>query len=451
MLLIFKYQILEHSQMVMDDSKEVVFQQLLLDLQGPNREISYQAKRELEDIADNRSIEPLIEWYTNSANEMYLEPKTKAWYRDFIMKSFKNTQNYNKKMRKFERWKNKRNEPKWWHHLFNILRPIGYRKCKEDEIIFVLRNYSLKYAITNSGCMIWPLTKHTYHKLSLEPFKIDIDVWPKTKENIRLKHNSTASLTISTSEYLIGNFVDRLINLRKLDDKIYIMREIIEGQIRLTTNKYTIKEITLDSATFYDSLISNISAAIRVQGLYLESLEVLQLEICETGKELLGRCENVQYEEETPGYRQSRERPFKPFGFKITPRKGEPLSAEVEKSVSEILRNRRERSLTKKNQQRSSTDQRPRESTNLTQTLKDDSHFSKNSCVKCGKVIMSNHAVAKATKAAVYTPATTWVGMTIGMAFGGLPGLFLGGLMGGAGGVGKALEEKLVCSDCKYK
>ena len=75
MLLIFKYQILEHSQMVMDDSKEVVFQQLLLDLQGPNREISYQAKRELEDIADNRSLEPLIEWYTNSANEMYLEPK----------------------------------------------------------------------------------------------------------------------------------------------------------------------------------------------------------------------------------------------------------------------------------------------------------------------------------------------------------------------------------------
>ena len=64
---------------------------------------------------------------------------------------------------------------------------------------------------------------------------------------------------------------------------------------------------------------------------------------------------------------------------------------------------------------------------------------------------MSNHAVAKATKAAVYTPATTWVGMTIGMAFGGLPGLFLGGLMGGAGGVGKALEEKSLCSDCKYK
>ena len=230
------------------------------------------------------------------------------------------------------------------------------------------------------------------------------------------------------------------------------MREIIEGQIRLTTNKYTIKEITLDSATFYDSLISNISAAIRVQGLYLESLEVLQLGNMRNWKGIAGADVKMYNMKKKPQVIDNHANaPSNRFGFKITPRKGEPLSAEVEKSVSEILRNRRERSLTKKNQQRSSTDQRPRESTNLTQTLKDDSHFSKNSCVKCGKVIMSNHAVAKATKAAVYTPATTWVGMTIGMAFGGLPGLFLGGLMGGAGGVGKALEEKLVCSDCKYK
>ena len=180
-------------------------------------------------------------------------------------------------------------------------------------------------------------------------------------------------------------------------------------------------------------------------------MEVLQLEIHESQKQLLDGCENIQYEEETPGYRQDRRRSFRPFGYGITPRRGEPLSAEVEKRISEHFRNRRERNLTKKNQQRSSTDQRPRESTNLTQTRRDYSHFSKNSCVKCGKDIMSNHVVAKATKAAVYTPATTWVGMTIGMAFGGLPGLFLGGLMGGAGGVGKALEEKSLCSDCKYK
>mgnify|MGYP006150798741 FL=1 len=75
----------------------------------------------------------------------------------------------------------------------------------------------------------------------------------------------------------------------------------------------------------------------------------------------------------------------------------------------------------------------------------------KSSCIRCGAEISSNRAVVKATKMAVYTPATTWVGMTIGMAFGGIPGLFLGGLMGGAGGVGKALEDKSVCSDCKHK
>ena len=434
----------------MDDSKEVVFQQLLLELQDPNGEISYKASRKLNDIADNRSIEPLIDWYTNSAYAIGNEPNSRKSYRSLIKKGFKSRQNYNKKMRKYERWEEKRNEPKWWHHLFNILRPIGYRKCKADEIIFVLRNYSLKYAITNSGCMIWPLTKNTYHKLFLEPFKIDIDLILLTKENIRLKHNSIFNLKISTSRYLIHNYADRLIHLKK-DDKIEMAREVIKGQIRLTTTEYTIQQITLNGTSFINSLMSDISAALRKLGLYLDSLEKLQLEIHESQKQLLDSCENIQYEEETPGYRQNRLLSFRPFGFTITPQRGEPLSAEVEKSISEHLTNRRERSLTKKNQQRSSTDQRPRESTNLTQTLRDDSHFSKNSCVKCGKDIMSNHAVAKATKAAVYTPATTWVGMTIGMAFGGLPGLFLGGLMGGAGGVGKALEEKSLCSDCKYK
>ena len=41
--------------------------------------------------------------------------------------------------------------------------------------------------------------------------------------------------------------------------------------------------------------------------------------------------------------------------------------------------------------------------------------------------------------------------MTIGMALGGLPGLFLGGLMGGSAGYHKALEDKQICFDCKYK
>ena len=75
----------------------------------------------------------------------------------------------------------------------------------------------------------------------------------------------------------------------------------------------------------------------------------------------------------------------------------------------------------------------------------------KSHCIRCGAGISSNRAIVKATKVAVYTPATTWVGMTIGMAFGGLPGLFLGGFLGGAGGSVKALEDKSVCSDCKHK
>ena len=62
---LFKSQILEPSRKNMDDSKEVVFQQLLLDLQDPNATIREEARWELEDIADNRSIEPLIDYYTN--------------------------------------------------------------------------------------------------------------------------------------------------------------------------------------------------------------------------------------------------------------------------------------------------------------------------------------------------------------------------------------------------
>ena len=55
---------------------------------------------------------------------------------------------------------------------------------------------------------------------------------------------------------------------------------------------------------------------------------------------------------------------------------------------------------------------------------------------------MPNSRVSKAVKTVAYTPVTSWVGATIGMAFGGLPGLFLGGLMGGAGGIAKANEDK---------
>jgi len=64
---------------------------------------------------------------------------------------------------------------------------------------------------------------------------------------------------------------------------------------------------------------------------------------------------------------------------------------------------------------------------------------------------MSNHGVAKAVKIGVYTPVSSWVGATIGMALGGFPGLFLGGLFGGVGGAAKATEEKSLCNDCKYK
>ena len=79
------------------------------------------------------------------------------------------------------------------------------------------------------------------------------------------------------------------------------------------------------------------------------------------------------------------------------------------------------------------------------------STYSHTGCSKCGKEIISNHGVAKAAKLATYTPASGWIGMTIGMALGGLPGLFLGGLMGGSAGYHKALEDKQICFDCKYK
>lgn len=72
-------------------------------------------------------------------------------------------------------------------------------------------------------------------------------------------------------------------------------------------------------------------------------------------------------------------------------------------------------------------------------------------CTKCGKEILSNHGVVKAAKAATYTPASGWLGMTIGMALGGFPGLFLGGLMGGSAGYFKALEEKQTCYECSVK
>ena len=109
---------------------------------------------------------------------------------------------------------------KWWHYFFNILRPFGYRACKEDEIIFVLDRYgSFKYYIINSGTMIWPLTKRSFHRFSLETFKIDIDLILLTKENIRLKHNSIFNLKISTSRYLIHNYAHRLIHHKK-DDKL---------------------------------------------------------------------------------------------------------------------------------------------------------------------------------------------------------------------------------------
>ena len=76
---------------------------------------------------------------------------------------------------------------------------------------------------------------------------------------------------------------------------------------------------------------------------------------------------------------------------------------------------------------------------------------SNSGCSKCGNYMMSKNKGIKTTKVAIYTPAGSWVGATIGMALGGLPGLFLGGLFGGAGGIAKATEEKDVCIDCKYK
>ena len=82
----------------MDDSKEVVFQQLLLDLQDPNATIREEARWELEDIADNRSIEPLIDYYTNFGVQVGNEPNSRKSYRSLIKKRFKTRQKIIKKI-----------------------------------------------------------------------------------------------------------------------------------------------------------------------------------------------------------------------------------------------------------------------------------------------------------------------------------------------------------------
>lgn len=74
----------------------------------------------------------------------------------------------------------------------------------------------------------------------------------------------------------------------------------------------------------------------------------------------------------------------------------------------------------------------------------------KGRCKKCGGSIVSNNAVVKGAKTAVYTPLGGWIGMTLGFAAGGFPGLFLAGAGGALGGFGAATADKEICASCRF-
>ena len=61
----------------------------------------------------------------------------------------------------------------WFYPLLNILTPLGYKKCKSDELLFVTKSYKLIYCINNSGTMVWPMLRSAT-KVSLKAIQIKI-------------------------------------------------------------------------------------------------------------------------------------------------------------------------------------------------------------------------------------------------------------------------------------
>jgi hypothetical protein len=70
-------------------------------------------------------------------------------------------------------------------------------------------------------------------------------------------------------------------------------------------------------------------------------------------------------------------------------------------------------------------------------------------CTSCGISVMNKNGMKKVGKAALYTPAGTYVFGTIGLALGGFPGMFLAGFFGGAAGYTTALSDKNLCEYCQ--
>ena len=358
----------------------------------------------------------------------------------------------------------------WFYPLLNILTPLGYKKCKSDELLFVTKSYKLIYCINNSGTMVWPMLRSAT-KVSLKPIQIKIKLlYCLGKNGERYNINSVFNIGISINLYLIKNFSERCLGQEKAQMKEFV-QEVITGQLRLAVHESIIENISMENNNFMNLLYENITTELQKLGLYL--IEINEMTLLDSESEnIISSSTNIIYE--NPEHKPERSDDFRAFGHRYLP-KGKVIIDKIttnecyickktiqrphifcDKCRIEPLSARYKNKITTTNtSDKGSSDyldiykQRGgRATVNISDSSSpsQSSNQSKSICKICGENVMPNSRVSKAVKTVAYTPVSSWFGATIGMAFGGLPGLFLGGLMGGAGGIAKANEDKSLCN-----
>jgi len=200
----------------------------------------------------------------------------------------------------------------WFYPLLNILWPLGYKKCKSDELLFVTKSYKFIYCINNSGTMVWPIFNSS-SKVSLNPIQVKIKLLHCLGKNDRRCHvNSVFNIGISTSPNVIEKFAERLLGLEEVSLN-EMAQEVIEGQLRLAICQVIIEKITMEEKHFMNLLYENITGELQKLGLYL--IEICELTLLDSeSKNIIFNSTNVIYEnsEHKPGKSEI----FRAFGHR---------------------------------------------------------------------------------------------------------------------------------------
>ena len=200
----------------------------------------------------------------------------------------------------------------WFHPLLNILRPLGYKKCKSDELLFVTKSYKFIYCINNSGTMVWPIFNSS-SKVSLNPIQVKIKLPHCLGKNNRICNvNSVFNIGISTSPNVIENFAERLLGIEEVSLN-EIAQEVIKGQLRLAISELIIEKITMEEKHFMNLLCESITGELQKLGLYL--IEICELTLLDSeSKNVIFNSTNIIYEnsEHEPGESEI----FRAFGHR---------------------------------------------------------------------------------------------------------------------------------------